>query len=129
VSSSESHTKLNELESAATTPTWRFTKQLCEASSSRSWRKIWHPSTYIYSLAILSSQIDVCAAALTQAQTHKKRETEKATKQWPPMVLLDCTKCAHSRQNVQRDSGQKHTIFSLSLSLSQKFIRRAMAIE
>jgi TRAP-type C4-dicarboxylate transport system substrate-binding protein len=36
---------------------------------------------YIYSLAILSSQIDVCAAAVTQAQTHKKRETEKATKQ------------------------------------------------
>jgi len=36
---------------------------------------------YIYSLAILSSQIDVCAAALTQGQTHKKRETEKATKQ------------------------------------------------
>jgi hypothetical protein len=36
---------------------------------------------YKYSLAILSSQIDVCAAALTQAQTHKKRETEKATKQ------------------------------------------------
>ncbi len=71
---------------------------------------------YIYSLAILSSQIDVWAAALTQAQTHKKRETEKATKQWPPMVLLDCTKCAHSRQNVQRDSDKKHAIFSLSLS-------------
>jgi hypothetical protein len=67
----------------------------------------------------LRLQIDVCAAALTQAQTHKKRETEKATKQWPPMVLLDCTKCAHSGQNVQRDSDQKPTIFfSLSLSLS-----------
>jgi hypothetical protein len=124
MSSSKSHTKLNELESAATTPTWRFKIQLCEASSSRSWRKIWHPSIYIYiyidiySLAILSSQIDLWAAALTQAQTHKKRETEKATKQWPPMVLLDCTKCAHSRQNVQRDSDKKHTIFSLSLSLS-----------
>jgi hypothetical protein len=36
---------------------------------------------YIYSLAILSSQIDVWAAALTHAQTYKKRETEKATKQ------------------------------------------------
>jgi hypothetical protein len=38
------------------------------------------------------------------------------------MVLLDCTKCAHSGQNVQRDSDQKPTIFfSLSLSFSLSF--------
>ncbi len=48
MSSSKSHTKLNELESAATTSTWRFATRLCEASSSRSWRKIWHPSIYLY---------------------------------------------------------------------------------
>jgi hypothetical protein len=47
MSSSNSHTKLNELESAATTPTWRFTTQTVWSQQLKKLKKDLTPK-YIY---------------------------------------------------------------------------------